>query len=181
MLQASDRNPKITYAIRSIKKYLKEFAIAERHDKLAYRENERQLSILRQPFIAEYNNIKSNYKGGYFPFPSFFYYQESLPGWIEYKEKAAKLLPAYTASNFTVSDFNKFDITLIHILYNRLRNSTKSHLGSKENDDAYINRLNQIYFSPCKGAMAQYQALTVFVESLGEVSVEACKEQSHAS
>lgn len=174
------KDPQITNAIRSIKNYLKQLPAIERHNKAVFKKHESQVSVLQQPMLEEYNKISITIAPG--TMLSFNSYKHYLKSWEVYKKELAALpSPVYLYPTDDVAGFADFDTTLIHILYNRLRNSTKSHLGTREKDDLYIARRNSYYFKINGVILPQYQALTSFVDSLGKVSLEAHKEQSNAS
>ena len=140
MLQASEKNPKITSLIYKIKKFLKESVFVERSAKLVLRDKFRQESALYLPLFREWQQDKNNKL-------SFSYYRvlrrsdelkakiqqvwESKVGYYDMPDEL-KLLPD-----------TELDLTLLHILYNRLRKSTKFHLGTKEKEDAYIKTFGQ--------------------------------------
>lgn len=168
------KDPKITNAIRSIKNYLKQLPPIERHNKAIRKKHDSQMSILQKPLLEEYTKIKSTL--------GFKYGKIYLTGWKSYKEAVAVLpYPTRKTPSTDVSGFCEFDTTLIHILYNRLRDSTKPHLGSKEKDDLYVARYSPCYSKVDKVVLPQYRALSRFVDSLVEISLEAHKEPCDAT
>lgn len=171
MLQASEKNPKVTSLIYKIKKFLKESVFVERSAKLVLRDKFRQESALYLPLFRQWQQEDENTKCS---FGMYRYYHRTE----EQKAKEKAIWESKVGYYDMPEDVNllpgtELDLTLLHILYNRLRKSTKFHLGTKEKEDAYIKTFGQVRNPDGEGYVS---LLTFYAKKLSkahEVPLEA--------
>lgn len=180
MLQASERNPKITNLIHKIKAYLKESVLVERSAKLVLRDKFRQESALYLPLFRQWQeqNASGKFKDGF----RYFLWSNKTD---ELKKKEQEIWNVDTYLHRTeeceLVTGTEFDLTLLHILYNRLRHSTKFHLGSKEKEDAYIKSRGQFRHPNGEGYVSLCDFYAHKLSQAYEVPLEAFAGGCHAS
>jgi hypothetical protein len=171
MLQASEKNPKVTNLIYKIKNFLKESVFVERSAKLVLRDKFRQESALYLPLFRQWQKEDENIRCSF----SLYRYVNRTEE-LKAKEKAiwaSKIGYYEMPEEFKLLPDTELDLTLLHILYNRLRKSTKFHLGSKEKEDAYIKTFGQFRSPDGEGYVSLLAFYAKKLSKAHEIPLEA--------
>ena len=191
MLQTSEKNPKITFLIRKIKNYIKDAGLKSRVNSNTYKEYQRTISAIDHPIYLEMSEKVKAGGRSYDCSASTYMYEyiqrtdkDRFKKYVQDRETALTKLKDVSqtiSEEANLIDSFDIDLTLLHIVYNRLRGSTKFHLGSKESDDRYIKNVARVYLKDVKSYKEQYTALTDELCKAYEVPLEAFKGECHAS
>jgi hypothetical protein len=177
MLPASEKNPKISFLIGKIKAFLKENAKVQSQNNNTWRECQRKLSALDLPL---YNEWREKYVAKKYPYGFGYYRWETEAYKVSRKAIVDSTVYAKHTPNNVLLPIH-IDLTLLHILYNRLRKSTKFHLGTKEKDDQYLQDAPKIYMANGAGYKGAFETITAQFSAAYEVPLEAFTGGCHAS
>lgn len=185
----SEKNPNTTNLIRKIKSYLKEVSLVKRNNKKVWNIFNQKHTELKKPFLATYLFEMPDMS-----FSSFLYFAKDKEKYahLDFNKASELILEEYKKNIQTVSDENNLpfdfgdyniDLTLIHILYNRLRKSTKFHLGTEEQDNKYVENKKRAktYIASSKDWQSIFDAHAKKLCETYQVPLEAFKGECHAS